>query len=190
MAPKKQDPELSKTLRTIQRGMEDFESSIAELKELTARAEATNDALVQREAAHNAEMANLKRKFEDDKIATLKEFAKQAGKELISKSELDEIRSELAKIKENSAEQIEEQVAQLKQQYAETLATELKIRKFEAEKNNACLVSEVEQHKKEVINLKETLARMATELESQKKLTSEIAGISRARNAVVEVATK
>ena len=181
-ARKAEKSELNKLVKEISRRMEDFEDSVQKLKDLQDTLEEVDESLAQQASINKNKMEQLNKDFQDNKIRTVYQAATDLGKILITKEELDELREELEKVKENGKQEVADQKAKLQQDFDEKLNQALSVKQLKHECDTANLKAEVESHKKEVENLNSALERMSEELKSQKQLTAEVAGMNRKNN--------
>ncbi len=155
--------------------MESFESAVDELKIIKESITDMHEEVANQEAQNGARLAQLKAELKDNRTKALNEAAAEAGKIFMSKEDLAELQAEAqkwkgecAKLKESADQEIKEKVdAAVKHQIdVLTLRHDCKTAELTAANTN---------FGKEISNLKEAMNRMSVELESQKKLTADIA---------------
>ena len=173
-ARKANQTELNKLLKELNRRMEDFEDSVSKSKELKECVVELDDTISEKAERNKNELEKLDRDFHDNKIRTITQSATEIGKIVISREELQELKTDLEKIKEHGKNEIKEHIENEKKKYEEKLEQELSIKKLKHEAETAKLHASMESHKKEVENFKDTLERMAEELKSQKNLTASV----------------
>lgn len=179
--------ELIKSVKNISQKMTDFTDSVQQLQDLKDSLDEVDDQLAEKESSNRAIMERLNRELQDNKIRTVTQAAGELGKVLITKEELNELKNELEKLKKDNQSKFDEFTVSTEKTFNEKLKQSLDIQKLQHECNISNLTAEVEIHKKECENLKETLKRMSDELNSQKQLTSDIAGMGRSKEVVKTV---
>lgn len=167
--------ELIKLVTELNRRMEDFEDSVNKLRDLKDSILEMDDNIAQQAIINKTKIDQINREFEDNKIRAVNNAVKDLGKVLISEEELDELKNELLKIREQGRKELQDKIELAKSNYEEKLTHALDVKQLQHDCDTAKLKAEVETYKKEVENLNNTLNRMADELKSQKQLTSEIA---------------
>ena len=166
---------VTKLVKDLNKRMGDFEAAVDELKILKESITEMHDEVTAMEADNANSIARLRAELKDNKTKVLNDAADSVGKVIISRDELDELRSEVDKLKINHKaskagvdEVVEEKVESL-------IEHRLKLQELEHKAETSALMSSVENYKKEIENLNKTFERMSAELESQKKLTSNLA---------------
>ena len=175
---------VAKLVKTLNKRMEDFETAVGELKIMKDSIEDLHDKVTAKEAENKAILSKLEANLKDNKSRILNEAAESVGKVIISKEELNELNEEVQKLKtvhKQSRENID-QVVDTKVE--ELIKHRLKLQELEHKAHIASLESQVENFKKEAINLEKTFERMSSELESQKQLTSKLAMANRPINNI------
>lgn len=159
--------------------MADFETAVNDLKELKETLSEVDDEIIARAAINSQKIEQMNKDYTDNKIRAVNTAVKELGKVIITQEELDDLRSQVEKVKTESKETIASQISLYKASLDEKTAQALQVQKLQHECETAQLNAEAEAHKKEVLNLKENLERMVCELKSQKKLTADLAGANR-----------
>lgn len=159
--------------------MDNFEEAVEELKILKESVTEMNDQIVEQEETNVETLRNLKANLKENKTRVLNDTVEEMGKVIISLDELEEYKAEAmrwkaecgivkTRVKDDVSEQVNEQVDR-----------QLKILQLQNECKTAEMSASNESLKKEVVNLKEAIERMSNELDSQKKLTADVARVSR-----------
>jgi hypothetical protein len=182
---KVQKNELTKLLTVINRRMEDFEGSVAELKNLKDTLDEVDDQLADQTRVNTYKMEQLKKELEENRIRTINNAVSEMGKIIISNEELDALKEELEKVRQDGNTQVSASIFSAKEQFEEKLKQALNVQQLQHDCKTAQLSANVDFFKKEVENLNMALNRMSEELSSQKQLTAEVAGMSRSRSAQV-----
>jgi len=166
---------VTKLVKDLNKRMGDFEAAVDELKILKESITEMHDEVTAMEAENAIRMNRLRTELKENKTKILNEAADSVGKVIISKDELDELRSEVAKLKTNHKEAragvdnvVEEKVESL-------IEHRLKLQELEHKAETAALQSSVNNYQKEIENLNKTFERMSSDLDSQKKLTANLA---------------
>lgn len=170
-----------KLVKDLIKRMDSFEDSVGELKILSETITDMNDQLASQEADNVEKMRQLKDALRDNKLKALNETVEGMGRVIISQDELEEFKNEAARWKEECTRVKEECRSDVKTQVDEQLERNLKILELQHENKLASFKATNEALNAEVNNLKETIKRMSQELESQKKLTADVAGANRPR---------
>jgi hypothetical protein len=178
-ARKAEKTELIKLTKAIENRMADFESAVQDLKDLKDSLSEVDDEIVARASINAKKIEDLNKAYEDNKIKAVNQAVKEIGKVIITQEELTDLRANLEKVKTESAEIIKRDIAIHKSALDDKLSQALDVQNLKHECETAQLKAEAEAHQKEVLNLKETLDRMSSELASQKKLTSDVVGANR-----------
>ncbi len=171
--------ELNQLVKSIENRMSDFETAVQDLKDLKETLSEVDDEIIARAAINAQKIEEMNRGYADNKIKMVNTAVKELGKVIITREELDELRSQVEKVKTESMETIATEVASHKKSLDEKTEQALKVQTLQHECETAQLNAEAEAHKKEVLNLKDNLERMVMELKSQKKLTADLAGANR-----------
>ncbi len=166
---------VTKLVKDLNKRMGDFESAVDELKILKESITEMHDEVTAMEAENTNSISRLRAELKDNKTKILNEAAESVGKVIISSDELEELRSEVDKLKNNHKASkagvdkvVEDKVDSL-------IEHKLKLQELEHKAETNALTSAVENYKKEIENLNKTFERMSSELDSQKKLTANLA---------------
>lgn len=173
-ARKAEKSELNKILKEITRRMSDFEESVQKFSELKECAEEIDESIAQQAAINKNRLDTLNKEFQDNKIRAINNAAEELGKTLITKEELNELRTELQKVKEMGRQEVEKNIIEIQKRFDEKLVQALNMKKLEHDAESAKLRAEVDSHIKEMTNLNNALDRMSEELKSQKQLTASV----------------
>lgn len=106
-------------------------------------------------------------------------LAADMGKALVSLEELNELRQEVKKLNDQRISFKEDKEGNITEQVEEQIKHRLQIKKLEHDCEKANMVASVETLTKQVETLNLTINRMSAELDSQKKLTADVAGANR-----------
>ena len=178
-AIKKQKLSVEKLLKTVIKKMEDFETAVEDLKLFKEEVIELNDVVISKEAENTAILKQLQIKLKENKLKILNEEASIAGKVIISREQLDELKQELAKAKGSRVEMRNAVDDTVEEKVEELLRHKLKIQEVEHKASVSTLNASLENRDREIEMLKESFARMGDELSSQKKLTAQVAGLGR-----------
>lgn len=173
-ARKAEKSELNKLLKEINKRMSDFEDSVQKLQDLKECAEELDERIAQQAAMNKNKLEQLEKDFQENKIRAIRRAASELGKEIITTEELEELRSELEKVKAKGEDDVKARVESHRARFEMNLTQQIELKNLKHEAETAKLQAEAESHKKEVENLKETLKRMSEELQSQKDLTASL----------------
>lgn len=171
--------QVAKLVKDLNKRMETFEDAVEELKILKESVCEMNDQLAEQEATNVEAMRKLKEDLRDNKLRALNEAVEAMGKVLISKDELEEYKNEADRWKDECSKVKEEARKELDSRVEEQLQRSLKIIELQNENKLASLKANNESYQSEINNLKDTIKRMSSELDSQKKLTADVAGARR-----------
>lgn len=170
---------VTKLVKDLNKRMGDFESAVDELKILKESIGEMHDEVTAMETENAQSLGRLRSELKDNKTKILNDAANSIGKVIISHDELAELRSEVEKLKE-SHKMAKSSVDDVVVEKVEGLIQHrLKLQELEHKAETSSLQSAVENYKKEIENLNKSFDRMVAELESQKKLTSNLAMASR-----------
>lgn len=162
--------QIAKLVKELNKRMESFEDSVQELKLMKDSIAGMNDELAEQEA-------NLQNNLKENKLKTLTEIAHQLGRSVVTSEELQEYKNEAQKWKDECAKVRASVQKEIKENVDEQLERKLKILQLENENKSAKLTATCESYKSEIGNLKDTITRMSQELDSQKKLTADVARV-------------
>jgi len=171
---KAQQTELNKLLKEINRRMGDFEDSVQKLNDLKECAVELDETIAQQAGVNKSRMESLNNDFHDNKIRAINNAASELGKVVITQEELQELRTELEKVKELGKQEVAARIADEKKRYEEKLSQSLNVQNLKHEAESARLHADVNSQQKEVANLNAALDRMVEELKSQKELTASV----------------
>jgi len=173
----KETSNIIKLVKELNKRMESFEEAVQELKILKESISDMNDQITEQEANNNEILRKLREDLKENKIKALTDAVNSMGKVIISSEDLEEYKQETQKwkneytrIKTSLQKEIDDEVNY-------EMENRLKIKELEFESKTAKLTSSCENYKNEITNLKETISRMSHELDSQKKLTADVARV-------------
>ncbi len=171
-------------IRDLNRQMSDFENSVEELKILKESILEMNDELTKQETENAIIISKMKADLKDNKIKMLNETAEDLGKKLVSHEEWEELESQVEKLKRDLQRARESVDLNVAKQVEDQVQTQLKVQELKHQCENAQLVAKNENYESQIQSLNEYIQRMSSELDSQKKLTADVArvGISRSDN--------
>jgi chromosome segregation ATPase len=179
---------VTKLVKDLNKRMGDFEASVDELKILKESITEMHDEVTAMEEENNRSIGKLRADLKDNKTKILNEAAESVGKVIISRDELDELRSEVDKLK-IGYKTTRADVDDVVQEKVEGLIQHrLKLQELEHKAVSAALESSVVNYQKEINNLNKSFDRMSGELESQKKLTANLALAGRPVSSTVQSA--
>jgi chromosome segregation ATPase len=179
-AKKLRDQNVVVTLvKDLTKKMSDFEESVSELKILKDSILELNDEVTRQESENAAILSRLSNDLKENKLKILNDAASLAGKILISKEELSELKNDNEKLKKDFVNFKTESENVIKQKVEEQVETRLKVQQLQFECQTAQLTAANENFLKQVGDLNETIKRMSAELDSQKKLTADVARVQR-----------
>jgi len=167
--------EVIKLSKDIVNKMNDFELAVNELKMLSDSLAEIDRVVAEKEETNKHALKRLEDSFQDNKIKAVNAAARELGKLLVNSEELDELNWQVTKLTNEKNNIRAELEAHYKQLNAEKFEQEKKVLELNHQCNIAELSAKTETQSREIANLKDTIARMSKELESQKKLTSEVA---------------
>ena len=173
---KAQTTELNKLLKNCSTKMESLTDSIQDLKDFQDCALQLDETIAKQAAINKQKLDDMDREFKDNKIKAVNSAAAELGKIVITKEELDELRSELVRVKESGRIEFSEQMSLERSRYEDKLSQAINIQTLKHEAESARLHANMDSHVKEVANLNTALTRMAEELKSQKDLTASVVG--------------
>lgn len=165
-----------KAVGDLTKKMEGFEAAVEELKIMKEGLIDMNDQIVSQEIENNARLAKLREELKENKNKVLNEAADEAGKILMSKEELEELKDEAQKWRTKHEEAKKKMQAELKKKVEAEVQRQVNVLTLRHECKTAELSAANANYEKEIAHLKEAMDRMSNELESQKKLTGTIAG--------------
>ena len=171
--------ELAKLVKNIDKRMEDFETSVEDLKNLKETITDMNDEITAKEEENKRVLAKLSQDLKENRIRLLKDAAAEQGKILICKEEITEMTQEFEKQKSKLTKTIEELQTEIKEQITKQVQEQLKVQSLEHDVSKAQIEAENKNLNKEIVNLNATIGRMLEELASQKKLTADVASMNR-----------
>lgn len=138
-----------------------------------------HDEVSAQESENKHRLIQLKAELKDNRTRVLHDAAAEAGKILMSVEDVNELKSEVQKWKDeyerirlSNAEEVKEKVASAVQHQIEVMT-------LQHECKTAELIATKTSLNQEINNLKDAMKRMGDELESQKKLTADIAQANR-----------
>lgn len=170
---------VSKLVQDLGKKMESFEAAVEDLKILKESLNDMHEEIASQEEKNKAMLGKLAAELKENKIKILNEAANDAGKVLMSKEDLEELESEAKKWKEECSRVREKAKEEVKQKVEAAVKHQIDVLTLKHECKTAELAAANNNYEKEITNLKEAMNRMGAELESQKKLTAEIAQSNR-----------
>ena len=170
---------VAKLVKDLNNKMSSFECAVDELKILKDSISEMHDEVTAQEVKNSAVLSQLKAELKDNKTKLLNDAADEMGKVIISKEELKELKNEVLKMKSSNSEIKSSTDALVTQKVEELMQHRLKLQELEHLCAQSKLTAENETFKKEIENLEKSFTRMTQELESQKKLTANLALASR-----------
>jgi len=170
---------VAKLVKDLNKKMDSFETAVEELKILKDSINEMHDEVTAQEQENSARLAQLKNELKENKTKILTQAAEDAGKTLMSKEDLGELKSEVQKWKDECVRVREAGQEEVKQKVADAVEHQIRVLTLQHECKTADLSAANKNYEKEIANLKEAMDRMGAELESQKKLTAEIAQSNR-----------
>lgn len=176
----KETNQMAKLVKDLNKRMESFEDAVMELKTLKDSISDLNDQIVEQENVNSETLRRLKEDLKENKTRILTEAVTAMGKVILSNEDLQEYKTEIQKWKDECTRVKASVQKEIKESIDEQMARQLKILELQYENKSSKLSASCESYKTEIVNLKETINRMSEELDSQKKLTADIA---RVRNA-------
>lgn len=171
--------QVAKLILEMNKKMDAFVEAVEEFKLLKEEVPALNEELGAKKAEHAKRLEAFEKELHENRARILHEEAAKAGKTLISTEDLEELKAELGKRKDGMQRLKAQTHAEIKVQVQEEVEKKAEIERLMHEKDKAELVAENANLKKEIENLKEASKRLSDELESQKKLTANIAQSTR-----------
>lgn len=173
----KETNQVVKLVKDLNKRMESFEDSVQELKILKDSITEMNDQIAEQEASNTETLRKLKEDLKENKLRALTEAVNGMGKMIISPEDLAEHKAEAQRWKDECARVKSSVQKEIKEAVDDQMSRRLKIQELEFENKTAKLTASCENYKAEIVNLKETIARMSQELDSQKKLTADVARV-------------
>jgi predicted nucleic acid-binding Zn-ribbon protein len=170
---------VAKLVKDLNKRMNDFEVAVDELKILKESLNDMHDEITAQEAENANTLARLKSELKENRTRVLNEAASSCGKVIMSADELEELRREVEKWKNECSNVRAAVQEEVEEKVEEATAHQLKILSLQHECKTAELSAANTNYEKEIENLKEAIARMTGELDSQKKLTADVARVGR-----------
>ena len=165
-------------LKEITRRMEDFESSVSELKILKESAVELNDQILEQESQNVGILQRLRSELKENKLKALNDAAQELNKVLISTEELDELKGLVAKMRADTYSSKSLMNESITTAVAEQVQHQLRVQELQHNCEKAQLSAANTNYIKQVENLNDTIHRMSLELESQKKLTADVCRVN------------
>jgi chromosome segregation ATPase len=178
--PKREETILVKLVKELTKKMDSFEESVTELKLLKDSVMELNEQIADQERNNEETLKELRQNLKENKLKTLNEEVLNMGRIMISSEDLDELKNEVQKWKDECAKIKLSVQKEIKEAVQEQTERKLQIQSLEFENKTAKLNASCDSYKSEIQNLKDTISRMSQELESQKKLTAQV--VSGGRN--------
>lgn len=179
---KEEKNDLIKAVKDISRKMDDFNDSVSNLLSLKDTLLDLDDELAERQKNSKDELEEVERSFQTNKLKAVSQAARELSMELVSREELNTMKEASNKSKQLEKETIDRMRQEMETSFNDKLSVQLKLNELQFQRDSSKLEAQVEAQKSEIENLKNTLQRMSQELDSQKKLTAEVAGISRPKD--------
>lgn len=177
-AKKLRDQNVVVTLvKDLSKKMSDFEEAVSELKILKDSIMEMNDEVTRQESENAAILSRLSAELKENKTRILNQAAQESGKTLISREELVELKNENVKLKNDLVAYKAQTEDLIKKRVEDEVETQLKIQQLQFECETAQLTAANENFLKQVADLNEAIKRMSAELDSQKKLTADVARV-------------
>lgn len=173
---------VSKLVKDLNKRMGDFEAAVEELKILKDSLMDMHEEISKQESENARTLASLQNDLKENRTRILNEEARKTGKILIPLEEVEELKQNAERWKrecENMRKQSSEDVEERVQKEVEH---QLKLLELEHSCNTAELAATNKNAEKEIENLKETIKRMSAELDSQKRLTADVARVGRSES--------
>lgn len=165
-------------LKEITRRMEDFESSVSELKILKESAVELNDQILEQESQNVGILQRLRSELKENKLKALNDAAQELNKVLISTEELDELKGLVTKMRADTSSSKSSMNESITTAVAEQVQHQLRVQELQHNCEKAQLSAANTNYIKQVDNLNDTIQRMSLELESQKKLTADVCRVN------------
>jgi predicted TIM-barrel fold metal-dependent hydrolase len=178
----KEQNQVLKLVKDLNKRMESFEDTVQELKILKDSITDMNDQLTEQEASNVETLRKLREDLKENKLRALNEAVQTMGKVIVSEEDLEDYKQEVQKWKEEASRVKASVQTEIKEKVSEQLEKQMKILELQNENRTSKLTSACDSYKTEVANLKETIARMSAELDSQKRLTADVAKGGRSSN--------
>jgi hypothetical protein len=175
-------------LKEITRRMEDFESSVSELKILKESAVELNDQILEQESQNVGILQRLRSELKENKLKALNDAAQELNKVLISTEELDELKGLVAKMRADTSSSKSTMNESIEKAVAEQVQHQLRVQELQHNCEKAQLSAANTNYIKQVENLNDTIQRMSLELESQKKLTADVCRVNQPHQQVQNTA--
>jgi hypothetical protein len=173
----KETNQVVKLVKDLVKRMESFEDSVQELKILKDSITDLNDQITEQEATSVETLRKLREDLKENKLRVLTDTVSSIGKIIISPEDLAEHKNEAQRWKDECARVKASVQKEIKEAVDDQMARRLKIQELEFENKTAKLSASCENYKAEIVNLKDTIVRMSQELDSQKKLTADVARV-------------
>jgi len=171
----KETNQIVKLVKDLNKRMESFEDSVQELKLLKDSITTMNDQIDEQETTNVETLRKLKEELKESKLRVLNETVEAMGRVIVSVDDLGEYKQEVLRWKDECSKVKAAAQAEIKEKLQEQLDRQFKIMELQNENKTSKLSATCESYKTEVTNLKEMIARMSQELDSQKKLTADVA---------------
>lgn len=173
----KETNQVIKLVKDLNKRMETFEDAVQELKILKDSLTEMSDQIAEQEANNVETMRRLREDLKENKLKALTDAVSGLGKVIISPEDLAEHKSEAQRWKDECARVKASVQKEIKEAVEDQMDRRLKIQELEFENKTAKLSASCENYKAEIGNLKDTITRMSAELDSQKKLTADVARV-------------
>ena len=170
------NPEVVEVVSDISKKIDDFLVAVAQLKDLEEKPDRIRDEVANAEREKHARMAEFDRKMVEHEMMTIQNVLQKQNKVAIDIDELKELQA--LQVREDAdARQIKR--TKFDGDVDEKVKTELKLKEFQYAKKFAEAKAKETSFKTEKDMLYMTIEGLKNEIESQKKLTSDLALSSR-----------
>ncbi len=173
--------DLHKLVKDINKKMDGFEDAVRDLKLNLDDVEERNAQAMEAETRGHEEIRKMEADFRENKLRTLTQVAGELNKVIITSEELAELRQSVQQYKTQLETERKVQQANIDQAVAAQVKQQVDIKRLE----NDCAVAQLRAEKDaatgECESLRLTIDRMSNELDSQKRLTADIAGVGIAK---------
>eukprot|EP01060_Flectonema_neradi_P031912 TRINITY_DN496_c0_g1_i1.p1 TRINITY_DN496_c0_g1~~TRINITY_DN496_c0_g1_i1.p1 ORF type:complete len:192 (+),score=65.01 TRINITY_DN496_c0_g1_i1:57-632(+) len=170
------NPEVVEVVSDISKKIDDFMVAVAQLKDLEEKPDRIRDEVANAEREKHARMAEFDRKMIEHEMMTIQNVLQKQNKVAIDIDELKELQA--LQVRED-AESRQIKRTKFESDVDEKVKTELKLKEFQYAKKFAEATAKETSFKTEKEMLYLTISGLKEEIESQKKLTSDLALSSR-----------
>ena len=167
--------QVAKLVKDLCKRMDDFQTSVEELKIMKDTIADMNDEVYVKEQETKARLRQLSEELQDNTVKALNDGASKLGKLIISKDEWNELNGLVTKLKGKNDKLREEYESEVEGKVQERVTQQMEIVKLEHQRDLASLKASNDNYLREIDNMRSNFDRLSGELESQKRLTAEIA---------------